>query len=105
MAMETDQLVQCLVAQVEPVRRLSPPWRRSLVWLNLSLLYIAVVAGIHLVARGGGGGKGSPPGPGEGAPLANGGAAGGAAPFLRGRPRARAAPLGSRRSPPPPALR
>src|SRR5262245_34883890 len=52
MAMETDQLVQCLVAQVEPVRRLSPPWRRSLLWLNLSLLYIAVVAGIHLVASG-----------------------------------------------------
>jgi len=52
MAMETDQLVQCLVAQVEPVRRLPPPWRRSLLWLNLSLLYIAVVAGIHLVASG-----------------------------------------------------
>jgi len=60
MAMETNQLVQCLVAEVEPVRRLSPPWRRSLLWLNLSLLYIAVVAGIHLVASGGAGPIGPP---------------------------------------------
>src|SRR5262249_31468526 len=63
MAMETNQLVQCLVAEVEPVRRLSPPWRRSLLWLNLSLLYIAVVAGIHLLSSGGGGGPRAPPPP------------------------------------------
>src|SRR5262249_7474109 len=60
MAMETNQLVQCLVAEVEPVRRLSPPWRRSLLWLNLSLLYIAGGGGIPPVARGGRGPIGPP---------------------------------------------
>jgi hypothetical protein len=43
MTMETNELVTRLVADTTPVRRLSAPWLRMLLWLAVSLPYVAAV--------------------------------------------------------------
>jgi hypothetical protein len=46
--MHTDQLIHQLADQMTPVRRLLTPWRRTSVWLLISILYVGVVAGAWL---------------------------------------------------------
>jgi len=41
--METNELIARLVADTTPVRRLSAPWIRMLLWLAISLPYVAAV--------------------------------------------------------------
>jgi hypothetical protein len=43
MFMETGKLIDHLVAAGEPVRRLSPPWRRTAAWLMVAIPYVALV--------------------------------------------------------------
>ncbi len=41
--METDRLIQNLAETAAPVRPLSPPWARTIVWLTIAIPYIALV--------------------------------------------------------------
>jgi hypothetical protein len=41
--METDELIKRLAADLKPVRPLRPPWTRALLWLAISLPYVAAV--------------------------------------------------------------
>ncbi|HXF54384.1 MAG TPA: NrsF family protein [Hyphomicrobiaceae bacterium] len=43
MSIDTDELIKRLSADVRPVSRLAPPWRRAALWLALSLPYVAAV--------------------------------------------------------------
>jgi negative regulator of sigma F NrsF-like protein len=45
---ETNQLITRLTADCPAVRRLPPPWRRTMLWLMISLLCIAAVTSGHL---------------------------------------------------------
>jgi hypothetical protein len=44
MPRDTSELIRTLVAQVEPVRPLPPPWRRAVIWLGLAVPYVGIVA-------------------------------------------------------------
>ncbi|MBO0764951.1 MAG: DUF1109 family protein [Hyphomicrobiaceae bacterium] len=48
--MQTDELIQRLVADTGAVRRLKSPWWRAIAWLALALPYVAVVAWVHLAS-------------------------------------------------------
>jgi hypothetical protein len=50
--METDDLIRRLAADTGPVRRLRPPWLRTLFWLALSLPYVAAVVSGKLLMVG-----------------------------------------------------
>jgi hypothetical protein len=41
--MQTDELIEILVRDAAPIRRLAPPWRRTAVWLALSLAYVSLL--------------------------------------------------------------
>jgi hypothetical protein len=43
----TDELIQRLAAHNAPVRRLRPPWARALIWLAMTLPYVALVILLH----------------------------------------------------------
>lgn len=45
--MDTNTLIQQLVGQAAPIRRLPPPWRRAAIWFAISLPYVAAVALTH----------------------------------------------------------
>ena len=51
--MDIDHLIQQLAEQVQPVARLLAPWRRTVVWLAASLLYVSTVVSAYLWADGG----------------------------------------------------
>ncbi len=51
--METDQLIRRLADSATPVRRLAAPWRRTSLWLVISLTYILAVIATYLIARHG----------------------------------------------------
>lgn len=42
--MDTDGLIQQLVTEAQPTPRLAAPWRRTLIWLAVSVLYVAAAA-------------------------------------------------------------
>jgi hypothetical protein len=46
--METNLLIRSLAEGAQPASRLLPPWRRTGLWLAMSLLYVGVVATLHL---------------------------------------------------------
>jgi hypothetical protein len=46
---ETNELVCALVEAAAPVRRLRAPWRRTVLWLALSLAYVVTVTAVHRV--------------------------------------------------------
>jgi hypothetical protein len=48
--LDTNTLIESLALRAEPVSRLLAPWRRTALWLALSLLYVGVVAALHLAA-------------------------------------------------------
>jgi hypothetical protein len=48
--LDANTLIESLALQAEPVPRLLAPWRRTALWLALSLLYVGVVAALHLAA-------------------------------------------------------
>jgi hypothetical protein len=48
--LNTNTLIESLALRAEPVSRLLAPWRRTALWLALSLLYVGVVAALHLAA-------------------------------------------------------
>jgi len=50
--METNTLIDQLAMRAAPVSRLLSPWRRTALWLALSLLYVGVVAWLHLLTTG-----------------------------------------------------
>ncbi len=50
--METNSLIEQLAMRAGPVSRLLPPWRRTVFWLAGSLLYVGVVAWLHLRTSG-----------------------------------------------------
>jgi hypothetical protein len=50
--METNGLIESLAMRAGPVSRLLAPWRRTALWLAGSLLYVGVVAWLHLRASG-----------------------------------------------------
>jgi hypothetical protein len=50
---ETSDLIQRLADRTAPVHRLWAPWRRTTMWLAISLLYGAAVVAIHLAGRDG----------------------------------------------------
>jgi hypothetical protein len=41
--MDTDELIKRLAADLKPVRPLRPPWIRAILWLAISLPYVAAV--------------------------------------------------------------
>jgi len=43
MSMDTEDLIRRLAADLRPINRLPPPWRRAALWLALSLPYVAAV--------------------------------------------------------------
>jgi len=47
---ETSELIERLAAGVVPVRRLISPWRRALLWLAMSVPYVAAVVWLHAEA-------------------------------------------------------
>jgi hypothetical protein len=51
--MDTDLLIQQLVERAQPVARLLPPWRRTVLWLVASLVYVSIVVAAYLWASGG----------------------------------------------------
>ena len=48
--LDTNPLIESLALRAEPLPRLLAPWRRTALWLALSLLYVGVVAALHLAA-------------------------------------------------------
>lgn len=44
--METDELIEILVADADPVRPLASPWLRTSVWFAISAGYVAVLVGV-----------------------------------------------------------
>jgi hypothetical protein len=48
--LDTNTLIESLALRAEPLPRLLAPWRRTALWLALSLLYVGVVAALHLAA-------------------------------------------------------
>jgi hypothetical protein len=50
---ETSELIQRLADRAAPIHRLWAPWRRTTMWLAVSLLYGAVVVAIHLAGHDG----------------------------------------------------
>jgi hypothetical protein len=42
-AMRTEELIQRLAADARPVRPLSPPWRRTLVWTAVAVPYLVLI--------------------------------------------------------------
>jgi hypothetical protein len=51
--MDIDLLIQQLAAHAKPVVRLLAPWRRTVLWLATSLLYVSIVVAAYLLANGG----------------------------------------------------
>src|SRR5215813_9845457 len=51
--MDTDLFIQQLAEQAQPVARLLAPWRRTVLWLGTSLLYVGIVVAAYLLANGG----------------------------------------------------
>ena len=51
--MDTDHLIQQLADRAQPVARLLAPWRRTMLWLGASLLYVGIVVAAYLLAGGG----------------------------------------------------
>jgi hypothetical protein len=41
--MDTDEFINCLVADLRPVRPLMRPWTRAMLWLAIALPYVAAV--------------------------------------------------------------
>jgi hypothetical protein len=41
--MDTDELIKRLVADLQPVRPLRPPWTRAVLWMAIALPYVAAV--------------------------------------------------------------
>ena len=41
--MQTDELIQILARDAAPVRRLASPWRRTAIWLAISLTYVSLL--------------------------------------------------------------
>jgi Negative regulator of sigma F len=50
--MDLDHFIQQLADQAQPVVRLLAPWRRTALWLAVSLLYVSVVAAAYLWVDG-----------------------------------------------------
>jgi hypothetical protein len=48
--LDTNTLIESLARRADPVPRLLAPWRRTALWLALSLLYVGVMAALHLAA-------------------------------------------------------
>jgi hypothetical protein len=51
--MDIDQFIQQLAERAQPVTRLLAPWRRTVLWLAASLLYVSIVITAYLWADGG----------------------------------------------------
>jgi len=51
--MNIDHFIQQLAEQAQPVARLLAPWRRTVLWLAASLLYVSIVVAAYLWAYGG----------------------------------------------------
>jgi hypothetical protein len=51
--MDIDHFIQQLEEQAQPVARLLAPWRRTLLWLAASLVYVSIVVAAYLWADGG----------------------------------------------------
>jgi len=43
MSMASDELIKRLVADLQPVRPLRPPWMRAVLWMAIALPYVAAV--------------------------------------------------------------
>jgi hypothetical protein len=52
---ETDELIRYLADRATPVGRLPAPWRRTTLWLAISLAYILAVVLVYLVVEHGSG--------------------------------------------------
>ena len=50
--MTTDDLIQQLGRDLQPVRRLAPSWRRAAVWLACGVVYVVAVAIVGWFRRG-----------------------------------------------------
>src|SRR4051794_33209303 len=48
--MDFDHFIQQLAEQAQPVARLLAPWRRTVLWLAASLLYVSIVVAAYLWA-------------------------------------------------------
>jgi hypothetical protein len=46
---ESKELIRRLAGSAAPVRRLRVPWRRTALWLLVSLAYVGVVVAVHLM--------------------------------------------------------
>jgi hypothetical protein len=51
--MDIDHFIQHLAEQAQPVARLLAPWRRTVLWLAASLLYVSIVVAAYMWADGG----------------------------------------------------
>ena len=51
--MDIDHFIQQLAERAQPVARLLAPWRRTVLWLAASLLYVSIVVAAYLWAAGG----------------------------------------------------
>jgi hypothetical protein len=51
--MDTDLFIQRLAERAQPVARLLAPWRRTTLWLAVSLVYVGIVMAAFLFANGG----------------------------------------------------
>jgi hypothetical protein len=51
--MDIDHFIQQLAERAQPVARLLAPWRRTVLWLAASLLYVSIVVAAYLWADGG----------------------------------------------------
>lgn len=47
--MDTEEFIERLAANLQPVRQLRPPWARALLWMGIALPYVAAVVWTKLM--------------------------------------------------------
>src|SRR5262245_54919869 len=50
--MDVDHFIQQLAERAQPVARLLAPWRRTMLWLAASLIYVGIIVAAYVGAGG-----------------------------------------------------